>query len=88
MQKLLASDVIYETVVRPEINGVLANNGIEDSDVPKSVFLPDGTKWLEESSVSAALGAISGASARNRRASTGSNSAGSASTAANSAKKR
>lgn len=61
MQKLLASDVIYESIVRPEIDGVLASNGIEGSDVPKSPFLPD-TKWLEESNVSAALGAVSGAS--------------------------
>ena len=38
-----------QPVVRPEINGVLADNGIEGSDVPKSVFLPDGTKWLDES---------------------------------------
>ena len=60
MQKLLAADVLYEAVVRPEINGVLADNGIEGSDVPKSAFLPEGTKWLEESTVSAALGAISG----------------------------
>jgi hypothetical protein len=59
MQKLLAGDVLYEEVVRPEINGVLASNGIEGSDVPKSAFLPEGTKWLEESSVSSALGAIS-----------------------------
>jgi CARDB protein len=62
MQKLLAADVLYATVVRPEIDGVLAANGIEGSDVPKSVFLPEGTKWLEESSVSAALGSISGSS--------------------------
>jgi hypothetical protein len=61
MLKLLASDVLYENVVRPEIDGVLADNGIEDSDVPKSSFLPDGTKWIEESSVSSALGSISGA---------------------------
>jgi hypothetical protein len=61
MQKLLAADVLYETVVRPEIDGVLADNGIEGSDVPESVFLPDGTKWLEESAVSDALGGISGA---------------------------
>jgi hypothetical protein len=60
MQKLLASDVLYEEIVRPEINGVLASNGIEGSDVPKSSFLPEGTKWLEESSVTPALGAISG----------------------------
>ncbi|HEY8502678.1 MAG TPA: CARDB domain-containing protein, partial [Solirubrobacterales bacterium] len=59
MQKLFASDVIYETVVRPEVDGVLANNGISDSDLPKSTFLPD-EKWLEESTVSDALGAISG----------------------------
>ena len=59
MQKLFASDVVYEQVVRPEINGVLASNGISGSDVPKSTFLPD-EKWLEESTVSNALGGISG----------------------------
>jgi len=59
MQKLMASDVIYETVVRPEVDGVLADNGITDGDLPKSTFLPD-EKWLEESTVSEALGAISG----------------------------
>jgi hypothetical protein len=63
MQKLLAADVLYATVVRPEINGVLADNGIEGSDVPKSVFLPDATTWLEESSVEEALGGISGEAA-------------------------
>lgn len=60
MQKLLAADVIYEQVVRPEVDGVLASNGISDSDLPKSTFLP-GEKWLEESTVSDALGGISGA---------------------------
>lgn len=60
MQRLLASDVLYETIVRPEINTVLADNGIEGSDVPKSAFVPGGTTWLEESAVSDALGAISG----------------------------
>ncbi len=60
MQKLLGADVLYSTVVRPEINGVLEANGIEGSDVPASAFLPEGAKWLQESSVSSALGAISG----------------------------
>ena len=60
MQKLLAGDVLYAAVVRPEIDGVLANNGIEGSDVPKSVFLPEGTKWLDPTTVSAALGSVSG----------------------------
>jgi hypothetical protein len=59
MQKLLASDVIYETVVRPEVDGVLADNGVSGSDLPESSILPD-EKWLDESTVSDALGAISG----------------------------
>lgn len=61
MQKLLASDVIYEQVVRPEVDGVLADNGISDSDLPESTFLA-GEKWLEESTVSAALAGVSGGS--------------------------
>lgn len=63
MRKLLASDALYETVVRPEINNVLADNGIEGKDVPESEFLPEDTKWLEEDAVAAALGAVSGSSA-------------------------
>jgi CARDB len=60
MSKLLAADVIYASVVRPEIDGVLADNGIEGDDVPESVFLPDGTKWLDEDEVAAALGGVTG----------------------------
>jgi hypothetical protein len=62
MQKLLASDVVYEQVVRPEVDGVLADNGISDSDLPKSAFLPD-EKWLDEGTVSDALSAVSGGTA-------------------------
>jgi hypothetical protein len=62
MRKLLGSDTIYAAVVRPEINGVLAANGIEGSDVPKSIFLAEETRWLDESEVSAALGSVSGSS--------------------------
>ena len=61
MQKLLAADVVYEQVVRPEVDDVLASNGISDADLPKSTFLPD-EKWLDESTVSEALGAVSGGS--------------------------
>jgi hypothetical protein len=60
MAKLAASDQLYAAVVRPEIDGVLANSGIEGSDVSKSVFVPDGTKWLDPSTVGAALGQVSG----------------------------
>jgi hypothetical protein len=59
MQNLLAGDIVYEQVVRPEVDGVLANNGISGDELPKSSFLPD-EKWLEEGTVSDALGAISG----------------------------
>ncbi|HUC07596.1 MAG TPA: CARDB domain-containing protein [Solirubrobacterales bacterium] len=63
MRKLLGSDALYAAVARPEINGVLAANGIDGSDVPKSIFLADETRWLDESEVSAALGSVSGSSA-------------------------
>jgi len=62
MRKLLGSDTLYAAVARPEINGVLAANGIDGSDVPKSIFLADETRWLDESEVSAALGSVSGSS--------------------------
>ncbi|HVD86760.1 MAG TPA: CARDB domain-containing protein [Solirubrobacterales bacterium] len=62
MQKLLAADVLYENVTRPDIDNVLASNGISGSDVPKSTFLPDETKWLDEGEVSGALSGISGSS--------------------------
>ena len=39
---------------------MLADNGIEGDEVPESNFLPDGTEWLDETEVSAALGSISG----------------------------
>jgi hypothetical protein len=61
MQKLMASDVVYETVVRPEVDGVLAGNGISDSELPKSTILAS-EKWLEASTVTEALGAISNSS--------------------------
>ncbi|HET7122420.1 MAG TPA: CARDB domain-containing protein [Solirubrobacterales bacterium] len=60
MQKLFASDVLYENVVRPEIDGVLSNNGISGSDVPESTFLPGETKWLDPTEVSSALAALGG----------------------------
>ena len=49
--------------MRPEINRVLADNGIEGDDVPESVFLPDETKWLDEATVDAALSSVSGGAA-------------------------
>jgi hypothetical protein len=61
IRTLMASDVLYSEVVQPEIDGVLADNGIEGHDVPNGIFVPEENRWLEESSVSAALGSVSGA---------------------------
>ena len=61
IQKLMASDVLYASVVRPEIDNALTDNGIEGEEVPESVFVPDGTKWLDEEEVATALGSVSGA---------------------------
>ena len=63
MRKLLAADALYGTVARPEIENVLAENGIDGVEVPESEFLPEDTKWLEEDAVAAALGTVSGSSA-------------------------
>src|ERR1044072_7504350 len=60
MRKLLGSDALYAAVARPEINGVLAANGIDGSDVPKSIFLPAQTPSLDHSEGGAALGAARG----------------------------
>ncbi|HEY5976992.1 MAG TPA: CARDB domain-containing protein [Solirubrobacterales bacterium] len=60
MEKLMASDVLYSTVVRPEIKRVLSDNGIEGEDPPESVFLPDETKWLEDGAVDSALSSVDG----------------------------
>ena len=60
MGKLLAADELYAAVVRPEVDRVLAENGIEGEDIPTSVFLADETRWLDESEVSSALSSVSG----------------------------
>lgn len=62
MRMLMASDVLYAAVVRPEIDSVLASNGVEGGDVPQSAFLPDGTRWLDGAAISAALSSVSGSS--------------------------
>jgi hypothetical protein len=64
MRMLMASDVLYAAVVRPEVDRVLADNGIDESNVPKSAFVPQGTHWLDEAAVGAALGSVSGATAK------------------------
>ena len=61
MQTLFGSDVLYAEVVMPEIDEVLEGNGIDGSEAPESVFVPEGTKWLDEATVVAALGSVSGA---------------------------
>ncbi len=60
MRTLVASDVLYAEVTRPQINNILADNDLEGDEVPPSVFVPEGTEWLDEANVASALGSISG----------------------------
>jgi len=60
MRLLLASDVIYENVVAPEVNQVLADNDIADSDLTESQFLADGITWLQNDALDDALSGVSG----------------------------
>jgi hypothetical protein len=60
--RLFAADELYAAVVRPEIDAVLEDNGIEGRNLPKSAFVPEGTRWLDPSAVSAALSSVSGSS--------------------------
>jgi hypothetical protein len=62
MQSLLASDVLYRQIAKPEMERVLGDNGIDDVTIPRSKFLPD-TSWLETTTVEQALSQVSGASA-------------------------
>jgi hypothetical protein len=61
VRTLMAGDVLYASVARPQIDAVLAENGIEGEDVPPSVFVPDDTKWLDEAEIGSALGSVSDA---------------------------
>jgi CARDB len=62
MQDFLASDVLYRHA-QTEINSVLADQGI-DQQAPPSQFLPPPvTNWLDTTTITEAIGRISGASA-------------------------
>lgn len=62
MKVLVASDVLYNNLVRPEINSILTENGLEGDAVPASTFVPEGAVWLDEANVVSALGSVSGTS--------------------------
>lgn len=61
VRRLAASDVLYASFARPPINSVLEERGLEGDEVPRSVFVPGGARWLEEGAVGDALGTVSGA---------------------------
>jgi hypothetical protein len=60
MRTLVAADVLYAEVARPQINNTLADNGLEGDEVPPSVFVPEDTEWFDEANVVSALGSVSG----------------------------
>jgi CARDB protein len=59
MKALLASDVLYRQVAKPEMEQVLRANGISDVTIPPSKFLPDDS-WLDSTKVDDALSQVSG----------------------------
>jgi hypothetical protein len=62
MKALLASDVLYRQVAKPEMDAALEANGIDDVTIPPSKFLPDDS-WLDPTNVEDALAGVSGAAA-------------------------
>jgi CARDB len=62
MKAMLASDVLYRQIARPEMQQALSDNGIDDVPIPPSKFLPNDS-WLDPSTVEDALGQGSGAAA-------------------------
>ncbi|MGH2981365.1 MAG: CARDB domain-containing protein [Solirubrobacterales bacterium] len=60
MKAMLASDVLYRQVAKPEMEAALSSNGIDDVTIPPSKFLPDDS-WLDSSTVEDALSGVSGA---------------------------
>lgn len=62
MKVLFASDVIYSQIARPEIEGVIEENGVTGArELPPGNFMPEGTAqdWLDQTRVSEALGGVS-----------------------------
>lgn len=62
MKALLASDVVYRQIAKPEMEQALSSNGIDDVTIPPSQFLPDDS-WLDPTTVEDALSGVSGAAA-------------------------
>jgi CARDB len=60
MKALLASDVLYRQIARPEMEQTLSAEGIGDVTIPPSKFVPDDS-WLDPSTVEDALAQVSGA---------------------------
>jgi CARDB protein len=63
MRVLFSADTVYKVVAKPAIDDVLAKEGVDDTAIPDSQFVPDGIKWLDEDNLGAALGQVSGATA-------------------------
>jgi hypothetical protein len=62
MKALLASDVLYRQIAKPEMEQALNANGIDDVAIPASKFLPDDS-WLDSTKVEDALAQVSGGGA-------------------------
>jgi hypothetical protein len=59
MKAMLASDVLYRQIAKPDMETALSDNGIDDVPIPESKFLPDDS-WLDSTKVESALAQVSG----------------------------
>jgi hypothetical protein len=60
IQALVATDVLFNRIVRGEISGVLSERGVSAAKTPLSSFVPDPAKWSDPAEVSSALTAVGG----------------------------
>ncbi|HTU16180.1 MAG TPA: CARDB domain-containing protein [Solirubrobacterales bacterium] len=61
MEVLAASDILYNQVVRHQIDNTIESNGASAPAMPKSTFVPDVAFWVDSENITSSLGKISGA---------------------------
>jgi hypothetical protein len=61
IQALVATDVLFNRIVRTQVGDVLESSGVSGPEIPASKFVPDPAKWSDPEAVGDALARIGGA---------------------------
>ena len=59
---LAAADVLYNQITRHDIDNVIANNGANAPEMPRSTYVPDAVFWGNPDNLDSALSSVGGAS--------------------------